>query len=135
MPFFPWKDDYSVGVEKLDKQHQQLVGLLNQLYEAMEAGKGREALKQVFDGLLRYTNEHFLTEESLMQLYGYPGVQEHRDKHEKMTRHVQDLVQQYEAGTLQHPVRITDFLKQWLARHIMETDKAYGPFFNGKGVH
>lgn len=32
---FPRKDEYSVGVEKLDQEHRKLVGFLNELYSAM----------------------------------------------------------------------------------------------------
>jgi hemerythrin len=27
-----------------------------------------------------------------------------------------------------------NFLKNWLVKHILGTDKAYGPFINGKGI-
>jgi hemerythrin len=27
-----------------------------------------------------------------------------------------------------------DFLKDWLCKHILESDKRYGPFLNAKGV-
>ena len=100
----------------------------------MEQGKGYDALKDVFDGLLSYTKEHFLTEESLMKLYHYPQYEQHREKHASMTNHVLKLVGQFEQGTLKHPIQITNFLKEWLGKHIMETDRKYGPFLNSKGV-
>ncbi|MCP4692450.1 MAG: hypothetical protein GY859_30680 [Desulfobacterales bacterium] len=35
---------------------------------------------------------------------------------------------------ISNPIQITNFLKDWLGKHIMQTDKAYGPFLNTKGV-
>lgn len=134
MAFFGWKDEYSVGIKKFDDQHKRIVGYLNELYEAMNKGKGKEALGEVLKGLLEYTRTHFLAEESLMKMYNYPGYEEHRAKHEKMTLHVIGLVKKYESGEITSPIQITNFLKDWLGKHIMGTDNAYGPFLKSKGV-
>lgn len=134
MALFPWKDEYSVGVEKLDQEHRKLLGFLNELYSAMEAGKGRETLGKVLSQLVDYTRTHFASEESLMKLYGYEGYASHKAKHDKMAGHVASLVKQFESGEISSPIQITNFLKDWLARHIMETDKAYGPHLKAKGV-
>ncbi len=134
MAFFVWKEEYSVGIRKFDEQHKRIVGFLNELYEAMKGGKGKEALGEVLNGLVEYTRSHFLAEESLMRLYNYPGLDEHRAKHEKMAKHVAALVGKYESGELTSPIQITNFLKDWLGKHIMQTDNAYGPFLKSKGV-
>ena len=43
MALFGWKSEYSVGIEKFDRQHRLLVGYINALYEALRAGRGRSA--------------------------------------------------------------------------------------------
>ena len=134
MAFIDWEDSFCVGVKKVDDQHRQLVAHLNNLYEAMQAGKGKDALNTVMNGLVQYTTEHFATEESLMKLYDFPGYDEHKEKHEKLASHVVKLKQKFDTGEISSPLQITNFLKDWLARHIMGTDKAYGPFLNAKGV-
>ncbi len=134
MAFFGWKDEYSVGIKKFDEQHKRIVGYLNELYEAMKGGKGKDALGEVLTGLLEYTRTHFLAEESLMKLYDYPGLDEHRMKHEKMANHVAVLAGKYKSGELTSPIQITNFLKDWLGKHIMKTDKEYAPFLKSKGV-
>jgi hemerythrin len=134
MAFFEWREDYSVGIKKIDEQHKKLVGHLNDLYEAMSTGKGKDALNSVLNGLVQYTKEHFSTEESLMKLYNYPEYEAHRQKHEKMAEHVVKLKQKVDSGEISNPRQITDFLKEWLAKHILSTDKMYGPFLNEKGV-
>ena len=65
MAYFSWKDEYRVGVIAIDSQHQRLVSYLNDLYEAMEAGTGREKVIEILDGLIVYTKLHFKTEEEL----------------------------------------------------------------------
>ena len=134
MAFFEWKEDYSVGVKKLDDQHKKLVSYLNKLYESMKAGEGKDVLDEVLNGLVAYTKEHFATEESLMKLYKYPGYEEHKGKHTSMTAHVVKMKAKVDSGEISNPIQITNFLKEWLAKHILGTDKAYGPFLNQKGV-
>ena len=134
MDLFQWKDCYSVGIKKVDEQHKKIVGLLNDLYESMKAGKGKETLGVVLKDLFEYTKTHFVTEESLLTLYKFPDFEEHKKKHEKMKEHVLILNQKFVSGEISSPLQITNFLKEWLAKHILETDKVYGPFLNEKGV-
>ena len=134
MAFIEWKNTYSVGIEKIDNQHKELVGHLNDLYEALKVGKGKDVLDSVLDGLVDYTKAHFSTEESLMKLYKYPGYDEHKHKHQKMTERVLQFKEKFNSGELSNPLQITTFLRDWLNKHIMETDKGYGPYLNAKGV-
>ncbi len=134
MPFFEWKDSYQTGIAKLDNQHQKLVDYLNELYDAMKAGKGKNALDNVFKGLLEYTQTHFRTEESMMKLYRYPDLEAHKAVHDKLAAHVQKLYRQYQDGTISSPIQITNFLKDWLAKHIQGTDQKYAPYLRAKGV-
>ena len=47
MVLFEWDDTYSVNVGEIDEQHQKLVGMLNDLHEAMEQGKDKDALQEI----------------------------------------------------------------------------------------
>jgi hemerythrin len=134
MAFFPWQDRYATGITKIDQQHRQLVDYLNQLYEAMKAGQGQDALANVFLGLVAYTKSHFAAEEGLMKVYQYPDYAAHKAVHDKMAAHVARLQQDFTAGRISSPIQITHFLKDWLAKHIMETDRQYAPFLKAKGV-
>jgi len=59
MIYFRWNEKYSVGIAEIDAQHRHLVKMVNDLYEAMYAGQGREALGKILSGLIRYTQTHF----------------------------------------------------------------------------
>lgn len=134
MAFLNWTEELSVGIPRIDQQHRKLVSLLNELYEAMQSGKGRDVLGKVLGELAGYTKTHFAAEEQIMAANGYPELQTHRDKHQKMAQKVMELNDQFRKGVLASPIQITNFLKDWLAKHIMETDRNYGPFLTAKGV-
>jgi hemerythrin len=44
MALIQWNDSLSVNVVEIDKQHQKLVRMINELNDAMRQGKGKEAL-------------------------------------------------------------------------------------------
>jgi len=134
MAYLDWRNDYSVGIASIDEQHKKLVGLLNDLFDSMSSGKGKEALNTVLTSLIQYTQYHFKTEEDLMKLHRYPEYEEHKQKHDKLAEHVVNLKKQFSAGQITSPVQITNFLKDWLSKHIMGTDMKYGPFLRAKGV-
>ena len=70
MPLIAWDQGFSVGVGSIDEQHKKLIGLLNDLHDAMRFGKGRDVLGKVLAELIDYTAYHFRTEEGLFAKYG-----------------------------------------------------------------
>jgi hemerythrin len=135
MAFFDWKQEYSVNIREIDQQHQKLVGMLNKLHEAMGKGEGREALGRVLKDLANYTKTHFATEERLMKAHGYPDYAIHKEKHEKMTKAVLQTIAKFESQELVNLIEVFQFLKDWLKKHIMQTDMGYSAYLNSKGVH
>lgn len=128
MSLFTWNASLSVGIPVIDEQHQRLVALINRLFDAMVSGKGRQTLGEVLDGLVEYTASHFADEERLMQVHLYPGYESHRAKHLELTQQVHELRDRFAAGKPAITMEVMTFLKDWLAEHIQQTDKALGRY-------
>ena len=135
MGAFQWKDSFSVGVEAMDREHKQLVKLVDELDDAMREGKGREIMKKTFDGLVTYAATHFKSEENLMREHGFPGLEQHAEKHDAMTQQVLKLQREVRENRATITVKTMGFLTDWLTMHIQGTDKKYGEFLNSKGIH
>lgn len=134
MALFTWSDNYSVGVKEIDQQHQKIMDMINELNDAMLEKKGRDCVGGVLNKLINYTASHFALEEKLMSQHGYPEYEEHKAKHDKMVGKVLALQKDVAAKKLSVSSDVMSFLQDWLNKHIMGTDKKYGPFLNGKGV-
>jgi hemerythrin len=135
MPLMQWNDKLSVGIEVFDNDHKKLVGMVNDLFDAMNSGKGKEALSRVLDGLITYTKTHFAREEEYMTKAGYPKLAAHQKEHADLARQVLDVQKKWHEG--QNAVlsmEVLNFLKNWLIKHIQGSDKEYGPFLHGKGI-
>ncbi len=134
MALFTWQDKYSVGIQQIDDQHKQLIKMINELNDAMLTGKGKDILMTVLNKLANYCVSHFAVEEKLFDTYAYPETADHKDKHHKMTAKVKALIGEVQSGKSTISVEVMNFLKNWLDKHIMETDQKYAPYLNNKGV-
>ena len=135
MSFANWTNSYSVHVQRLDNEHQQLFAVINQLYDGMKAGKGKDVLGSVLTQLLRYTEQHFRDEEALMRHAGYTDLGDHIARHQQFVAKVNSFRKEYEAGTAAISIEVLDFLKSWLDQHIMGTDQQYSTTLNFHGIH
>ncbi len=130
-----WDPSYSVGVARLDEQHQYLFCLLNILLESAGKGRERSAVGMVLAELADYTENHFKVEEALMEQANYPALAEHRREHQMFVARVADFKKNYDAGALKNGLAVMNFLKKWLIRHIHGADKNYSAHLNAIGVH
>lgn len=128
MALLTWNDTYSVKVDAMDKQHQKLFELINSFYD--EIGKQSQT-KLIFDliaGMKSYTIVHFNEEEQLMQQYNYPGLALHKKEHADFINKVTDLEEKLKSGKMIISFEITNFLKDWIKKHIKESDQQYSAY-------
>ena len=63
-----WDDGFSVGVRELDKQHQQIVMLVNTLIEMNETEVASEIISDTLTKMTQYASDHFKTEEQYQKV-------------------------------------------------------------------
>ena len=128
-----WSDVLNLGIEEIDNQHKDLLGLVNEMHLAIRDSRGREAVAKVLARLADYIKIHFAVEESLMRILGYPGYEGHKAQHEELIRSVLDLQRRVDTDKMAIGVELMHYLKTWLTRHIVESDRDYGRFFMEAG--
>ena len=124
----------NVSVGGIDKQHKKLVDMINDLYDAMKIGKGKESVGKILNGLIAYTATHFMLEEKYFDKFGYPDKANHKKEHAAFVKRVNEFKTGFEAGKVTLTIEIMNFLSEWLVKHIKVTDKNYSKFFNEKGL-
>lgn len=135
MPLMEWNDRLSVGIQQFDAEHKRLVGMVNELFDAVQAGRGKDVLGKILDGLIDYTKTHFANEERYMVQHAYPDYKAHKAEHDALAKQVLDVQAKYRSGaTAALSMEVMNFLKNWLVKHIMGIDKKYTPYFNQRGV-
>lgn len=125
---------YGVNVKKIDDQHHKLVDFINELQDALSAGKGKDIVGKVLDGLAQYTVMHFGTEEELMKVHKYPEAVAHKAMHDDLVKKVVDLQSKFKSGNVFISTEVMSFLQNWLVQHIQNVDKKFGKFLNENKV-
>jgi hemerythrin len=134
MPLITWGPMLTIGVKDIDDQHRKLVELLNQLNDAMHAGQGKDTLAPVLNELVRYTVYHFGTEEKLMAQHKYADSPAHKGEHGKFVETVSAFKKKFDAGNAMLSTELMNFLRDWLSKHILQTDKKFAKALNLAGV-
>jgi hemerythrin len=134
MAFTTWKSTLSVKVEQLDQQHKRLVSMINDLYEAMKAGTGKETTATILAELIDYTMVHFADEERLLTQHGYPDIAGHILLHEVFSQQVMEYDNKIKTGCSVLTLELMMFLQTWLVGHIKCEDMKYSQFLNSNGV-
>ncbi|MHB8790636.1 MAG: bacteriohemerythrin [Desulfobulbaceae bacterium] len=134
MALIQWNDSLSVKVAEIDRQHQKLIALINELNEAMSQGQGRSVVGKIISGLVDYTLTHFKTEEQYFVAYGYPETTSHKKEHAAFVAKVSEFRDEFEKGRLALSIDVMNYLSDWLRHHIKGVDKQYTSFFNEKGL-
>jgi hemerythrin-like metal-binding protein len=133
MPFAEWTDEFSVGVAEIDRDHQRLLGLLNELHDAVEAGDAQDVLGKVLDGLVHYVSYHFASEEALFLRSNYPDYKQHMRKHQALAATVKEIHKDFQREASEAvPLQVLEFLKNWLYEDILGADLAFGVYFNAR---
>jgi len=134
MALITWGPMLFVGVKEIDEQHKKLVELVNQLNDAMHGGQGKQALAPVLNELIRYTQYHFGTEERLMAAHPYEASPAHKEEHRKFVTDVSAFKAKFDSGNAMISTEIMNFLRDWLSKHILQTDKKFAKSLNAAGV-
>ncbi len=121
---FPWNRHFETGLEEIDKQHKELVNILNRLARHATLDSSDLTSSRLLDELLAYASYHFRYEESVWEesLGKSEMVRNHHDSHQMFFARIQMFRQ---SGAPQEDVlaELFDFLTRWLAFHILESDR------------
>lgn len=127
-----WSDKLATSIPEIDKQHKELVRLVNLLYRAMRLQKGKSEVSAILKDLTKYTVYHFGFEEKQFDKYGYPEGPQHKTHHKTLVQQVSAFQAEFNAGKATVTMELMDFLTDWLKNHILKTDMAYAPFLKEK---
>ena len=118
-----WNDSFSVGIKKIDHQHQKLIALLNELQAASLTGQQREVIGKVLEELVAYTDYHFKTEANFFRVH--PQYSEHLEIHQGFVNQALKLLNSYQNGDDDISYETIAYLQNWVEEHILGTDVAF----------
>lgn len=126
-----WKPEYSVGVERLDRQHQKIISVINNLIAKPRVFRTPGTIADVLVELNGYVSEHFLLEEQLLAEHDYPNLIEHSKKHTEYGERIADFCLKTVEKDKNVPEELLSYLGEWWIGHILHEDMKYKNFLEG----
>jgi len=121
-----WYDNYSIGVEEIDRQHKELVHMVSRLQSTLAGGDINQEVGNALRFLVDYTKRHFSDEEKFMQSINFAELAHHKELHKKLINDVVLILMDIKKGKAIDPLAFIDFLTDWLINHIRYEDKKIG---------
>jgi hemerythrin len=127
-----WREEYSVGVEEIDRQHQDFIKLIRRLKILQQKGNPKHLVIRILRELGAYAAYHFVSEENFMFLTRYPDLKIQEIEHARLQTTLIEKVAQYESNRF--PLeKLVIFLEDWFIKHTSEEDKKIGIHINALG--
>ncbi len=137
----PWSEGFSVGYPELDQQHRRLVGLINEVVDALHTKKAAKRVSDLLHTLRGAAAEHFANESSILweirslkpsegqsrtEIIDDPirrSIDEHITEHGQLMKRFDDIVQA--------PVEtIREKLVAWFVDHATQHDSHLKAMFD-----
>jgi hemerythrin-like metal-binding protein len=125
---FEWQDEYNIGVESIDKEHQRIFKIINKLFTFREEEKDSQWTCQ--EGIKYFKGhaiKHFSDEEAYMASIGYEGLEQHQRIHQNFRENTLPALEQELEQTNYSPEAVDHFLgvcAGFLIGHTLTEDQA-----------
>jgi len=124
--------DFSVGVTEIDTQHQELLGLVNELIDHSQKKQmgGTIYFKKIIDAVINHVTHHFASEEMILSKTDYGNFPDHKMEHDKLIQKIIFIRSEFgnEKGDMAL-FNLTVALKEYFLSHVLLYDKDAGKFF------
>ncbi|MFZ2404558.1 MAG: bacteriohemerythrin [Methylobacter sp.] len=116
----------TVGYDRIDNDHDEFTGLLNDLDAA-----DNTAFPALFQQLYEQTEQHFERENQLMKQFAYPGEAEHKSEHQRVLGEFKQFKSRVDKGLIAFGRSfVKDRLPQWFKLHVTTMDSALAAHVN-----
>ena len=132
MALLSWSNQYLIGNDLIDAEHEELFKLVNAFHTRWAEAHTRQDIAKILNQLIVYAEMHFRHEETIMGDAGFPKLEGHQKIHEAMIDSIFRLQQSYEDGNLRLEMDTMKFVKAWLVEHILENDYLFRDFLARK---
>lgn len=127
---FIWKEEFDLGIEKIDNEHKKLFEIGNRVNELTksfyEGDDNFDQIVVVINELSDYAVYHFKNEEVLMEKHNYPNLEEHREEHEKFVFELNEIdFEKIDDNQEEFLKKLLEKIVGWIFNHILKEDHKY----------
>jgi len=124
MPLIKWSGEHTVKTDEIDKEHEELVRMINSLHESVLTNKDCNVSNIIAEELFSYTEKHFANEAKIMLSDGFPDAVSHKGSHDKLLQQLKLLITDICTDD-ERKITKTPLLADWFVDHLLIEDKKY----------
>lgn len=119
-----WSDKFSTDIVSIDRQHQELLFLSENLLGILGSSEVSLHNKQAaFQSLVDHALEHFSYEERVMEHIAFPGRAQHAQEHEELRQEIAIMRETVMRGEeVEDWKGLVSLVQVWVLRHIVNSD-------------
>ncbi len=125
MASLAWDKGLATGVQTMDVDHRLQISLINAFEALLKRKENGGLAERTIAQLVDFTSLHFLSEELMMRLHGYPGLEAHQAEHARLLGSVSEIRRRIGSAEGEATAKALDELRQWLVEHIQTMDHAF----------
>ena len=122
MKYLKWSDQYSVGVDSVDYEHQNLMDMINAIYAELEDQRDIAEIEKTISDVHAEISAHFALEERLMRNAGYEEYAAHKDDHEELLDQIRSMMDAIENNPEPALDVLSETLSDWFSGHFATFD-------------
>ncbi|NBI63211.1 response regulator [Clostridiales bacterium] len=123
---FEWREDFKIGVDVIDKEHQRLFQIINKIFTFKEEDKDSQWIcDEGIKFFKAHAVKHFEDEENYMESIRYDGLEQHRQIHTGFRENTLPSLEQELEQTDYSSDAVDHFLgvcAGWLIGHTLTED-------------
>jgi len=116
------------GEASIDAEHDLQMQLLDSLTQSIESGADFAPIKNILEQFIEFSDMHFLSEQLVMRLHGYPAYEPHLQEHTRLMKKVREIREAVFHGERAPSLQVIRELRDWLIDHVASEDVAFGEF-------
>ena len=123
MALIEWRKEFETGIAEVDHEHQELVGLINQLHGEMQGGTDEDTLRRFLGEVFAKISAHFALEETVMRKHRYDEYALHKSEHEALLDEIRDIMDDFDAGRYEGADQaLAGAVRDWFVNHFKTRD-------------
>lgn len=114
----PWR----CGVTRLDDQYELLFRLIKQFQALIKTGADTGAMVKALETLDVHLEGHLALEEAYLEHIDFPGLANHRNRHQTFRHQLQLFQQRIAGGDRGAGLELSQLLYAWIKMHVLKED-------------
>ena len=122
MKYLQWRDEFTIGIDSVDFEHQNLMDMINMIYAELDNRRDIAQIRRTVGEVHAEISAHFALEERIMRQAGYEEFAAHKNDHENLLDQIRTLMDAIENDPEHALDLLSEQLADWFSGHFNSFD-------------